>query len=574
MKHLLKFRSIFLLLIALALHSCTSSEEMVESTTQLEELSYSQFVEKYMSCENSNVPLEYLTCGVGEKSIIIEDFISEKLGQKFKFPDILQLPTVEYFENQILTNNLTMPDVDRWDEKSVILVQSEFQSLNSKEFKPYRNYILEYFERKIEFITATEFILSHPNEGNIMEENRIQSPPCSAETDYLEDHWQKAIYINSATVLTSDYITEMFGDPAYDNTDAVRANAVKHAMWNYLIAQKINDAWDWTWGDGRRIAKEFTDIHEQCGGWGPVFDGMDYHNNQFGRDLTYIGNYNKTQLFDKFWEAWELAVPVPGSVEDLNHVPQNRLVFLEVYLGNEVHQSYHNHVEDQYLYGDWNGNGTGDIIVRREGNVIKVSGYSEFTVGLGFREDQYLTGNLDGIGTSDIIVRRNNQLLSDTDRNGSMEFSWYFGNGNSEDQYLIGNVGGDAKDDIVIRRGNQLIADTNRDGYVDFTFNFGFGNTEDQYLLLDVNGNGVDDVVVRRGNQLLSDTDRNGYVDFTIYFGNGNAEDEYMGEDVNGDGRDEIIIRRDNRFLADTNLDGSVDYDVSYGNGTLFDPSW
>jgi hypothetical protein len=58
--------------------------------------------------------------------------------------------------------------------------------------------------------------------------------------------------------------------------------------------------------------------------------------------------------------------------------------------------------------------------------------------GNGNAEDEYLVGDWDGDGTDEIAVRRNNRTFMDYDGNGTVDNILAYGNGNTEDQYLVG----------------------------------------------------------------------------------------------------------------------------------------
>jgi|GEM_PF-481727 len=230
--------------------------------------------------------------------------------------------------------------------------------------------------------------------------------------------------------------------------------------------------------------------------------------------------------------------------------------------------------EDQYLVGDWDGDGRDNIAVRR-GNQILMDTNFDGTAdivqdfGNGNTEDQYLVGDWNGDGRDNIAVRRGSQILMDTNFDGRGDTGQSFGNGNTEDQYLVGDWDGDGRDNVAVRRGSQILMDTNFDGAGDIGQSFGNGSSEDQYLVGDWDGDRRDNVAVRRGNQnqILMDTNFDGAGDTGQSFGNGNTEDQYLVGDWNGDRRDNIAVRRGNQILMDTNFDGVADRVQIYGFG-------
>ena len=183
-------------------------------------------------------------------------------------------------------------------------------------------------------------------------------------------------------------------------------------------------------------------------------------------------------------------------------------------------------------------------------------------------EDEYLVGDWDGDGKANIAVRRGNTIYMDTNFDGKHEKVQTYGNGNSEDEYLVGDWDGDGKDNIAVRRGNVIYMDTNFDGKQDIVQAYGNGNSEDEYLVGDWNGDKRDNIAVRRGNTIYMDTNFDGKQEIVQSYGNGNFEDEYLVGDWNGDRRDNIAVRRGNTIHMDTNFDGKEDKKQSYGNGT------
>jgi hypothetical protein len=63
--------------------------------------------------------------------------------------------------------------------------------------------------------------------------------------------------------------------------------------------------------------------------------------------------------------------------------------------------------------------------------------------GNGNSEDQYLVGDWNGDGLDNIAVRRGNNIPMDFNFDGIVDFVQVYGNGNSEDQYLVGDWNSD-----------------------------------------------------------------------------------------------------------------------------------
>ena len=225
--------------------------------------------------------------------------------------------------------------------------------------------------------------------------------------------------------------------------------------------------------------------------------------------------------------------------------------------------------QDQYLVGDWNGDGKDDIAVRTGSRILMDTDGdgvpdNEQTFGNGDSETQYLVGDWDGDGRDNIAVRRGSQILMDTNFDSYHDIEQIFGNGPSETEYLVGDWDGDGRDNIAVRRGSQILMDTNFDSAHDIEQIFGNGPSETEYLVGDWDGDGRDNIAVRRGSQILMDTNYDGAHDIEQVFGNGPSEDQYLVGDWDGDGRDNIAVRRGNQILMDTNFDSYHDIALTF----------
>ena len=91
------------------------------------------------------------------------------------------------------------------------------------------------------------------------------------------------------------------------------------------------------------------------------------------------------------------------------------------------------------------------------------------------KEDQYLVGDWDGDGKDNIAVRRGSRILMDFNYDGAHDREQSYGQGNGEDQYLVGDWDGDGKDNIAVRRGSRILMDFNYDGAHDREQSYGGG---------------------------------------------------------------------------------------------------
>ena len=131
--------------------------------------------------------------------------------------------------------------------------------------------------------------------------------------------------------------------------------------------------------------------------------------------------------------------------------------------------------------------------------------------------DEYLVGDWNGDGHDNIAIRQGNKILMDTNFDGLHDIEQSYGNGNSEDQYLVGDWNSDGRDNIAVRRGNKILMDINFDGLHDIEQSYGNGNSDDEYLVGDWNGDGLDNVAIRVGNRILMDNNFDGWHDNAMF---------------------------------------------------------
>jgi len=135
--------------------------------------------------------------------------------------------------------------------------------------------------------------------------------------------------------------------------------------------------------------------------------------------------------------------------------------------------------EDRFYLRTANASGNADI---------------EFTYGR--PDDDAVIGDWDGNGTQTVGVRRGNRFLLRNSNSGGFA-SRDFRFGRSGDVPLIGDWDGDGVDTVGVRRGNRFfLRNSNSDGFADRDFRF--GRSDDVPLTGDWTGNGTTTVGVRR----------------------------------------------------------------------------
>ena len=214
--------------------------------------------------------------------------------------------------------------------------------------------------------------------------------------------------------------------------------------------------------------------------------------------------------------------------------------------------------------------------VRRGNQIIFQQRMSDFAgqvvgYGNGSSEDQYLVGDWTGDGKDKLAVRRGNQIIYQRNITDAAGTAVGYGNGNSEDQYLVGDWTGDGKDKLAVRRDNQIIYQRNITDAAGTAVGYGNGNSEDQYLVGDWTGDGKDKLAVRRGNQIIYQRNITDAAGTAVGYGNGNSEDQYLVGDWTGDGKDKLAVRRGSVLIFQRRLSDSKGIEHGFGNGNSED---
>ncbi len=106
--------------------------------------------------------------------------------------------------------------------------------------------------------------------------------------------------------------TRNYGRSHYKNGPA---NAFRHALWNYLIANRClrwwkNEKWALRW------AKQITDWHEEAFQNVALARAMDYHNNEVGRAIfVKYKNDEPDQVVQLLIQMTEKSIPINSESE-------------------------------------------------------------------------------------------------------------------------------------------------------------------------------------------------------------------------------------------------------------------
>ncbi len=200
---------------------------------------------------------------------------------------------------------------------------------------------------------------------------------------------------------------------------------------------------------------------------------------------------------------------------------------------------------DEVLVGDWDGDGTDTLAIRR-GSTVHVSnslrgGQADTVVSYGRPGDELLVGDWDGNGTDTLAVRRGNQyFIANSVRSGAADTVLRFGR--ADDTVVVGDWDGDGTDTLAVRRGATY--------HVNTTMTTGpasavlcDGRDRDDVYVGDWDGSGEDALAVRRGARYhLAHQLRNGPADRSVAYGR--AGDVTLVGDWDGDGTDSLAVRR------------------------------
>jgi len=227
-------------------------------------------------------------------------------------------------------------------------------------------------------------------------------------------------------------------------------------------------------------------------------------------------------------------------------VPPETGFFLSNRLGSAAEITFkYGRDADEVFVGDWDGNGTDTIMLRR-GRTFYVNnaqrgGDADYSFIYGRRGDDILVGDWDGDGRDSIAVRRGKEYHIRNDNQGG-KAQHLIRYGRASDDVLVGDWDGDGRDTLSVRRGKEYhVKNSLEGGNADTIFLYGKAN--DDVIVGDWNGNGHDTFGVRRGNEYhLRNSTTGGPADIVVRFGH-STDEIYVG-DWDGNGTDTLGLRR------------------------------
>ncbi|MBD8061820.1 ExeM/NucH family extracellular endonuclease [Oceanitalea stevensii] len=243
------------------------------------------------------------------------------------------------------------------------------------------------------------------------------------------------------------------------------------------------------------------------------------------------------------------TVRVPVTVEgaDEPQPPAQRFGF---FLSNDWSGTAHYAFQygrrtDEVLIGDWDGNGTDTITVRRGKqyfvNDAPQGGPASTVLTYGRADDVVLVGDWDRDGVDTLAVRRGAEYhVKNSLRGGDADHVITYGRAN--DEVMVGDWDGNGSDTFAVRRGATYHV-KNRIAGGDADVVLTYGRPGDVTLAGDWDGNGTDTFAIRRDREFhVKNSLRGGPADFAIVYGR-SGDEVYVG-DWNGDGKDTLGVRR------------------------------
>ncbi|MCC8029874.1 MAG: hypothetical protein LIO75_08805 [Lachnospiraceae bacterium] len=166
--------------------------------------------------------------------------------------------------------------------------------------------------------------------------------------------------------------------------------------------------------------------------------------------------------------------------------------------------------DDEILIGDWDGDGTDEICVRR-GNIY----YVQYELGsndsddiyrftYGRADDEILAGDWDKDGVDELAVRRNGNIFYYQSVLGSDEGVTRATYGRADDEILVGDWDGDGVDTFAVRRSGTTYyfqSELGSDDGVERVADLGLES--DTVLVGDWDNDGDDELCIRRGTNIL-----------------------------------------------------------------------
>lgn len=268
-------------ILSLSFVSCEKEEVSIKTTPETPDASKKAESFKELELEHTySTPSEALDYEVAD----LQSMYFENGGLKSTNIDEEVYPTLEEIAAIVEENLSKYPNVYEMDSLDYSMVKSNFPNLSDEQIKENLDLIDNYYTKNLQYDLITGII----EQNEIKKSSRLKGGSYPGGL-YSREFWY-LIYRPKATASVKDakddawdWTEDIYGkNNTYDKSDAYR-----HIAWSTLIAKyhadKKKDI-----GKGMKLAREFTNIHEEENRdvhGAPDWDcQMDYHNNWIGRD--------------------------------------------------------------------------------------------------------------------------------------------------------------------------------------------------------------------------------------------------------------------------------------------------
>ncbi len=337
---------IFCVALILGISACSDSIDSVvpDNIAPQAALSYEDFISTYLT-SSDETSLKYFLANDKDKVNQSLQMINANNGTNYSEANLVPVEYIVGMTDLIKKEMALLPNLSVLDERSLEIVQMDFPGLSLSQITPNAENLRKYYERKLEYAGFEKLSINQHvpfSEQPVTLQGLLDLLAKAGKVLCPEENWLLVLHpLKAITILASIFETEVvmeswFGNGLFaallfgsDIEQDVQANAVKHALWNYIIADNIQGLL-WPIGNksiGLHIAEEWTYAHEQCSGPNAA-NAMDLHNNKIGRDIftkwdDLDGSALKAILFDEMYDAW----PACDSIPSVEASPVQNLVY-------------------------------------------------------------------------------------------------------------------------------------------------------------------------------------------------------------------------------------------------------
>ena len=269
-----------------------------------------------------------------------------------------------------------------------------------------------------------------------------------------------------------------------------------------------------------------------AGEWGGRITGVRLECTTGNATLTTPGNTLRFGMLSNYWKPTAGVEPPSGF-------------YLNDSWGPVAHHEFaFGRPGDVAVAGDWDGDGTDTVAIRRGREyhfTAAHDGRTARSVAFGKPGDEVLVGDWDGDGTDTLAVRRGSIFyINNSIAPGPA--TTVIAYGRPGDEVLVGDWDGNGTDTLAVRRGSVYhIRNTMTSGPAHTLVPY--GRATDAVLAGDWDGNGTDTLAVRRGSEYhIKNSMTAGAADRVVVYGR--AGDSVIVGDWDGNGTDTLGVHR------------------------------